>query len=180
MSYAKHLPRDATLVDVFKAFPATSRPLLEFHQVLLRGPSPLTVEVREMIAALVSGLNACGYCFGVHEATARRFGLQPGLLAQLLDDLEGAPVDPKLRPILAYVRKLTLTPSKLTQADADAVYAAGWSDAALHDAVCVCALFNFMNRLVEGLGIEAGPDYFDLASERLHDGGYAALLKLLD
>ena len=94
------------------------------------------------------------------------------MLAQLLDDLDGAPVDDRMKPILAYVRKLTLTPSRMTPTDAAAVFAAGWDEKALHDAVSVCALFNFMNRYVEGLGITAGPDYFKEVAARLHDHGY--------
>jgi len=30
----------------------------------------------------------------------------------------------------------------------------GWDDRAVHDAVSVCSLFNFMNRLIEGMGVE--------------------------
>lgn len=180
MTYLKSLPEDAVLLQVFEAFPATSKPLLEYHELLLRGPSPLTVAERELIAGFVSALNACNYCHGVHEATAREFGIAEGLMSQLLDDVDAALVEERMRPILRYVKKLTLTPSKMTRADAEAVFAAGWSDQALHDAVSVCALFNFMNRLVEGHGIQAGPEYFRLASKRLHDGGYAGLLKRLE
>ncbi|OGA14324.1 MAG: peroxidase [Betaproteobacteria bacterium RIFCSPLOWO2_02_FULL_63_19] len=179
MSYLKGLPDDAVLLQVFKAFPATSKPLLAYHEALLRGPSPLSVAERELIAGFVSGLNACRYCHGVHEATAREFGISADVMAHLLADVDRAPVDEKLRPLLRYVKKLTLSPARMTQADADAVFAAGWGDQALHDAVSVCALFNFMNRLVEGLGIRAGEDYFQAASKRLHEGGYAGLLKLL-
>lgn len=179
MSFLKSLPDDAVLLQVFKAFPATSRPLIEYHEALLRGPSPLTVAERELIAAFVSGLNACEYCHGVHEATAREFGVVEGPLVRLLSDVDASPVSDRLKPVLRYVRKLTLTPARMTQADADAVFAAGWTDRGLHDAVSVCALFNFMNRLVEGHGIKGNAEYFALASKRLHDGGYAGLLKLL-
>jgi hypothetical protein len=48
------------------------------------------------------------------------------------------------------VRKLMLTPSRMTQADADAVFAAGWSESALQDAIAVTARAAFMQRLVEG------------------------------
>ena len=51
----------------------------------------------------------------------------------------------------------------------------GWDGAALHDAVSVCALFNFMNRLVEGLGIEANEAYSLIAGKRLRTAGYVAL-----
>lgn len=179
MSFLKSLPEDAVLLHVFKAYPATSRPLIEYHEALLRGPSPLTVAERELVAAFVSGLNACHYCHGVHEATARKFGVAEGLLIRLLSDIDSTPVADRLKPILRYVKKLTLAPAKMTQADADAVFAAGWDDRALHDAVSVCALFNFMNRLVEGHGIKGDAEYFDAASKRLRAGGYAGLLKLL-
>ena len=49
------------------------------------------------------------------------------LFERLMDEIDTAPVDEKLKPILHYVRKLTLTPSRMVQADADAVYAAGWT-----------------------------------------------------
>jgi AhpD family alkylhydroperoxidase len=74
MAYLPSLPPDAVLLDVFRAYPQTARPLLDYHQALLRGPSPLTEAERELIAAYVSGLNACRYCHGAHQATAQAFG----------------------------------------------------------------------------------------------------------
>jgi uncharacterized protein YciW len=53
------------------------------------------------------------------------WGIEDGLLDRLLDDLESAPIEQRLKPLLAFVRKLTLTPAQITQADADAVFAAG-------------------------------------------------------
>jgi AhpD family alkylhydroperoxidase len=96
------LPDRAVLRDVFAAFPNTSRPLLDYHQALLRGPSPFSVAERELIAAYVSGLNACDYCHGVHSATAQAFGLDEGLVAALLD-VDAAPIDARMRPVLRYV-----------------------------------------------------------------------------
>jgi len=179
MAYLPSLPDDAVLLDVFRAYPQTSRPLLEYHQALLRGPSPLSVAERELIAAYVSGLNACRYCHGVHKATAQAFGIPEGTLAALLDDVGTAPVAEPMKPLLRYARKLTLTPSKMAPADALPVLAAGWPEQALHDAVAVCGLFNLMNRLVEGLGITAGEDYFQASARRLAETGYEGLRDLL-
>ncbi|HEX9356735.1 MAG TPA: peroxidase-related enzyme [Streptosporangiaceae bacterium] len=173
------LPSGAVLLDVFRAYPETARPLLDYHQALLRGPSPLTVAERELIAAYVSGLNACRYCHGVHTATAQVFGMPEDTMSALLADIGTALVPERMKPLLRYVGKLTLTPAKTTPRDAGAVLAAGFQEQALHDAVAVCGLFNMMNRLVEGLGITAGEDYFCTAAGRLSDGGYAALKELL-
>lgn len=180
MSHFKNLPADARLVDVFKLFPRMFEPLIEYHQRLLREDSPFTVAERELLAAYVSAVNACRYCAGVHEATARRFGVDDRLLAQLLDDPATAPVPERMKPLFRYVRKLTETPARMTDDDVAAVFAAGWDDRALHDAVAICALFNCMNRLVEGFGISATPEYFQVSAARLaSDSGYGALQKIL-
>ncbi|MEV5721052.1 carboxymuconolactone decarboxylase family protein [Amycolatopsis mediterranei] len=179
MSYLKSLPEETTLLQVFQAHPGPARHLLAFHELVLRGESPFTEGERELIAAYVSGLNDCGYCHGIHTVTAEAFGVPAGLLAAALEDLATAPVGDKLRPVLAYVGKLTRTPSRMTDADAEAVFAAGWDERALHDAVLVCALFNFMNRMVEGLGIRADAAYATTSGLRLKEAGYEGLAGML-
>lgn len=179
MAFLPSLPANASLRDVFSKFPRTSAPLLDYHEVLLRGPSPLSVAERELIAAYVSGLNACGYCHGIHSRTAAAFGVSDEVMVALLEDVETAPVSDRLKPILRYVGTLTRSPVRISQADANAVLAAGWDEQALHDAVSVCALFNFMNRLVEGLGLELDASHTKVAAQALHDGGYAGLKRKL-
>jgi len=155
----------------------TGRPLVEYHEALMRGESPFTAAQRELMAAFVSGVNACDYCAGAHAAVARQFGVPADLLAALLEDIDAAGLEDAMKPVLRYVRKLTLTPSRMAAADAEAVYAAGWSERALYDAVQVCALFNFMNRFVEGLGLVPVDDRFAMEGRMLHDHGYTALLE---
>ncbi|OUR77194.1 peroxidase [Alphaproteobacteria bacterium 46_93_T64] len=179
MPFIPDFPENATLGDVFTEFPTTSKPLLDFHEVLLRGPSPFTIAERELIAAYVSGLNACSYCHGIHTKTAEAFGLAEGVLEALLEDISQAPIDEKMKPVLRYVGKLTREPAKMVQADADTVFDAGWDKQALHDAVAVCALFNFMNRLVEGMGLKGTPRTAIEGAQRLKGLGYAGLSKAL-
>lgn len=145
------------LDKVFRKFPRSVLPLLEYHDRVLRDWSPLTVAERELIAAYVSGLNACTYCHGAHVVAARMFGIDSALFEGLMEDVATSAVDERLKPVLAYVGKLTRTPSMMTEADAQAVYAAGWDEQALFDAVSVCGLFNLMNRIVEGSGIKSNP-----------------------
>ncbi len=158
------LPETPHLADVYKAFPECVKPLLEYHDALLRGESPLTVAERELIAAFVSGLNACNFCFGGHKIYARAFGVEEAVIDGLVNDVDTAKVDEKLKPILKYVAKLKNMPPKLTSADAKAVYDAGWSERALFDAIQVAALFNYMNRIIEGTGVT-----FDYAANPLND-----------
>ncbi len=151
------LPSDLQLLDLFRRFPHAAPPLLEYHDRLLRDPSPLTVAERELIAAFVSALNSCNFCHGAHAIAASVYGIDESVLDAILADLETAPVSDRLKPILAYVRKLTLTPAMVAPSDARAVYEAGWDERALFDVVSVCALFNMMNRIVLGAGILEDP-----------------------
>lgn len=175
MTYLRSLPADSALLAVFRAYPDTAGPLLDLHEQVMRQPSPLSQGERELIAAYVSARNQCAYCHGVHAVTAQQFGVPAEVVPQLLSDVDTADVDEPLKPLLRYVGTLTTAPSTLSAADADAVFAAGWDDAALHDAVTVAALFNFMNRMVTGLGIEADERYFATSGQRLYDHGYAGL-----
>jgi len=159
------LKDQAYLEDLFVRFPRGTGPLMAFHDAVLRNEdSPLSIAEREIIAALVSGLNACAFCYGAHKTMAMAFGLPEETITALVEDIDSAPIDEKLKPLLHYVRKLTLSPSKMVQSDADAVFAAGWPEDALHDAVLVCALFNFMNRVLDGSGITPKP-VFDQPDE---------------
>ncbi len=152
MPYFKSLPDDAGPGDVFQAYPEIYGPWADTSQALMNGPSPLSPGERETIAAFVVGAANCQYALVAHRAAAEAHGIAEGLIDALLADLDTAPVDRKFRPLLAYARKLTLAPSEVSQADADAVFAAGWDEKALHDAIAVTARMNFMCRLVQGYG----------------------------
>ncbi|MDE2495835.1 MAG: peroxidase-related enzyme [Alphaproteobacteria bacterium] len=179
MPFLPSLRAGASLLDVFKMFPEASKPLIEFHEALLRGPSPFTEAERELIAAYVSRLNQCRYCHGVHTATAERLGIPQDAVQKLMDGAETSDVPKKMKTVLQYAQKLTESPAGVSQADAAAVLAVGWNETALYHTVAVTALFNLMNRLVEGLGIELDPAYVRPAAQRLADRGYLPLLEMI-
>ncbi|MEC9341658.1 MAG: peroxidase, partial [Pseudomonadota bacterium] len=53
------------------------------------------------------------------------------------------------------------------------VRAAGWSDQALNDAILVCALHNFMNRWVDGAGVDADDETLSDRGIFLAEEGYS-------
>ncbi len=55
--------------------------------------------------------------------------------------------------------KLTLTPAAAGAADVDALRAHGLDDDAIHDAIQVIAYFNYINRVAEGVGTDAEPEW---------------------
>lgn len=170
MGKFRSLPDTPEMIEVFRRFPQGLTPLCDYLDVVLRAESPLTVAERELIATYVSGLNLCNFCYGAHRDYALSHGIDPELFEQLMDDPRAAGVDEKLLPLFAYVKKLTLTPSQMTDSDAEAVYAAGWDEDALYNAVTVCAIFNCMNRIVEGCGITPKEMFREQSRERMRVG----------
>lgn len=171
MPFLPAFDENTTQLDLFRRWPEIAKPLGKLAQQLLRA-SPFSNEQAELIFAFTSGVNSCRYCYGIHKRTAEVFGMAEGLLDALLDDTDTAPVEDRMKPILRYARKLTLSPSKIVQKDVDAILAAGWDDTAFHYATSICAAANYFNRILDGHGIHATPEYWKGAGERLTRTAY--------
>ena len=154
MANLPSLPENANLFDVFRRFPKGLKPLLEYNDSLLREDnSEWSIEERETIAAYVSGVNQCNFCFGAHKRMAQAFGLDVDKFELMMTDLEASDLSEQLKATLKYVRKLTETPSRMSLEDAQLVLETGVSEDALYDAICICGAFNLMNRIVEATGV---------------------------
>jgi alkylhydroperoxidase family enzyme len=90
------------------------------------------------------------------------------------EDWRTAPVSEQVRAALAFIEKQTLRPEELTEADAEAAYAAGVSEQALRDAAAVSAMFNMIVRLADAFDW-AVPDWDRLMQRApaMLEGGYA-------
>ena len=93
----------------------------------------------------------------------------------MLEDVETAPIDERLRATLRFLRRMTLEPDALTPDDARAVLAAGVDAPALTEAIHVAYLFNIYDRLADTMGWHV-PDpakgYYQVAAQRLLKHGY--------
>lgn len=177
MTFLPSSPK-ASLMEIFQAYPKLSQHIHQFAQVLMREESPFTPAQRELIAAFVSAQNGCEYCRDSHTGVAIQLGQPEGLVEELINDLETANIDQTMKPVLRYVKKLTLTPNQVTQTDIDAILSMGWDETAVVHANLVCAFFNLMNRWVEGLGIESNPRSVRQASHHVARYGYQGIVDL--
>lgn len=75
-------------------------------------------------------------------------------MAQVLEDLDSAPVNDRVRATLRVVGRLTLLPQHFGPDDLVEARAAGVSDSALADAIGVCALFNIATRCADALNFD--------------------------
>ncbi len=142
-------------------------------QQIMRGKSNFTYAQKELFAAYVSGLNACSFCYGSHVAVAENFGVSSSTIEALLEDVSTAPIKNTEKPLFNFLKKLTLSASKLTQKDADDVFNAGWSEEDLQEIILIGCLFNFYNRLLDGHGIKGNKDIYHFGADHLHKKGYS-------
>lgn len=152
MSFFKSLPDGAGPRTIFTAYPEIYKAWSEVSQAIMNGPSDLTPGERELILTYVVGAAGCEFIFVAHKEVAREWGIPEGLVERLVEDFDSADVEPRMKTLLGFVGKLMVTPTEVTQEDADAVFARGWSEKAVHDAIAVTARASFMQKLVHGYG----------------------------
>jgi uncharacterized peroxidase-related enzyme len=112
-------------------------------------------QTRELVAAWTSKVNQCPYCVGTHNFFFQAFGgpqetAQAVESAQTVDDL---PVDERTKVLLRLLTKLTQEAYKITDADWATAVDAGWSSEELLEGFFIAGMFNFITRMVDGLGL---------------------------
>ncbi len=173
MPFFKHLNELSDITDITWNDRKRLGPLDKASQQIMRGKSNFTHAQKELFAAYVSGLNACSFCYGSHVAVAENFGVSPKIVEELLEDITSAPVKNNEKPLFSYLKKLTLSASKLTQKDADDVFNAGWSEEDLQEVILIGCLFNFYNRLLDGHGVKGNKAIYHFGADHLHKKGYS-------
>ena len=63
------------------------------------------------------------------------------------------------RAILDFATALTRTPGAMSKQHVETLRGHGLDDVAIHDVVQVTALFNYYNRIADGLGIDDEPEW---------------------
>ncbi|MFQ5743354.1 MAG: peroxidase [Acidobacteriota bacterium] len=87
---------------------------------------------------------------------------EPQLVEAIARDFKSAPLEKisaRAAILCAHAEKLTLTPRQIGAEDIERLRAGGCSDEAIHSATQVTALFNYFNRIADGLGIEPEPEW---------------------
>jgi uncharacterized peroxidase-related enzyme len=91
----------------------------------------------------------------------------------VLADWRTAAIPDRVRATLGFLEKMTLAPERLTVEDLQPLRDVGVSDAAIEDAIHVCALFNIYTRLADSLGFDMPSQAaFARAADMLLKRGY--------
>ncbi|PIQ83663.1 MAG: hypothetical protein COV75_06255 [Candidatus Omnitrophica bacterium CG11_big_fil_rev_8_21_14_0_20_63_9] len=127
-----------------------------FETVML-ARTELPNPVKEMVALVVSKANQCDYCVTHHSNFLARYGIGQEVVQRLGADFHTAQVDARTKRLLDYAHQVTRHAYKVTDEDITALREAGWTDRQVLEATVVAAQFNFINRIVDALGVELEP-----------------------
>ena len=128
----------------------------EMYTATMHRPSPLTRAEREMVAVVISRLNGCDYCLAHHRAGLERLLPKRPALAGALAGGETGDLGPREAALVAFATKLTVSPARMSEADVAELRTGGLDDRAILDLAQVVGYFNYVNRIVTGLGVELG------------------------
>jgi uncharacterized peroxidase-related enzyme len=151
----------------------------EMAEILMRGPSTLTLAERELIGTYVSAQNDCRYCQTIHGAVAAHYlgatEEQEQLVQRIKCDPSSAPISPKLKTLLSIAGHVQLGGKYVTADDIAQARQHGATDLEIHDTVLIAANFCMMNRYVDGLATWApeDPDFYRQRAANLALHGYA-------
>ncbi len=176
MSFLTHSANFKGVVDVFMHDPAGYLPFTQLMAAIMGDDSTLTSSQREQIALHVSALNDCHYCVGSHRAVLASLGEGE---QTIMDAETGRSSDAKTRAGLEFAAKLTRQPGAVVQSDIDQLRSAGWSDQGAEDIIKVVSLFSFLNRLVDGLGIQGSAEAFVQAGQIIAEHGYGPVVQMV-
>ncbi|MDX6770180.1 MAG: peroxidase-related enzyme [Elusimicrobiota bacterium] len=142
----------AAVHKIHSLHPETLTAHMALYMELLFGQSPLTRREREAIAVAVSRTNGCAYCATHHIEALARYEKAPDVLAAVREGRWHS-LDARTSRLCVYAEKLTRSPSSVKLSDIGLLRDAGLDDRAILDAAQIAAYFNFVNRLVLGLGV---------------------------
>jgi len=113
------------------------------------GAGKLPAALREQIALVTAGVNACDYCASAHSALGKMAGLRSEEIAR---NLAGEASDTKVRAAITFAKKLVVDRGVVGDADIAAVKAAGYSDEEVLEIlghVAINLFTNYFNHLAD-------------------------------
>src|SRR5690348_12097442 len=93
------------IMHLFRFKKRSTDHLVRFTEEVMRGPSPLSHGLRELIGAFVSSRNQCSFCRCAHAPLAAEL-LGKELVEQVLLDPETSGLDTAHKELFRYVGKL--------------------------------------------------------------------------
>lgn len=129
--------------------PAVLEAYLNFNGAL--GGGKLNARLREQIALITAEINNCGYCASAHSALGKMAGLSE---QQILNARLGNESEPKTDAALRFTRSIVVSRGEVSDAELEAVTAAGFDEGEVAEIVANIAVNIFTNYFNKIAGTE--------------------------
>jgi len=126
---------------------------MELYMATMFGKSPLKRYQREMMAVVVSAANRCNYCIEHHEQALLTYWKDETRTELLKHDRANLDLSKTDRQLCNLAENLTVNEGPDYAQYVQQLKDTGLDDRAVLDAIQVIAYFNFVNRMVLGLGV---------------------------
>lgn len=136
---------------------------MNLYMEVMFAASPLKRYQREMMAVVVSQTNGCAYCQRHHLLALNHYWQDIARCEALRQDVAACSLSELDRALCVYAQQLTEVPDGQHQPLVKQLRNLGLSDRGILDAALVISYFNFVNRMVMGLGValEADPGGYE-------------------
>ena len=151
--------------NVFLAYakrPEHFRAFMQYHDLLMRGPSGLSRAEREAIVVAVSAENKCLYCVTAHGAALRILGKDPVVADQIATNWRTADLSDRLRAILEFASRVNEPGFVATSEEIAKLRAAGLSEGDVWDVAAIAAFFGFSNRMAGLMDMRPNPQFHEM------------------
>lgn len=129
---------------------------IDLYVEIMFSKSELLRAEREMMAVVVSVANGCKYCQLHHSEALNHYWKDEPKILKLRSDYKSLKIEKRLLLLCEFAEILTREPSVYNEPELiNKLKDEGFSDSAILDATLVIAYFNFVNRIVLALGVEA-------------------------
>ena len=122
------------------------------RNVLLLGEIPRWM--KEMMFVAISIDRKCRYCTAAHIACCRMLGVSPGLLEQLVRNVNELP-DPKLRDMILFALKCSSNPQSLAEGDFEQLRGHGLKQSEIVEMIAMSALAVYANIIADATAMSA-------------------------
>lgn len=150
--------RVSNVMRIQSLHPKGMRKHLELYMEIMYSKGPLGRLERELIAVAVSVTNGCRYCTIHHADALQKYAKDESWVQGVVADPAGAEMTAEQRALVDYAIGLTTDPGNGRKEAVEALRGAGFDDEQILVATETVAYFNFVNRMVHGLGVELEED----------------------
>lgn len=144
----------SNIMKIHSLLPVSMKNHMDLYMTIMFGRSGLSREERELIGVVVSSANSCLYCVSHHVEALNFYWKDDEKVRTVVKDFRALDLDERIGRMLDYAERLTLYPASVDEESIVLLREVGFTDQDILTINLIVSYFNFVNRIVLGLGVE--------------------------